>query len=34
VASGVYVFHVEAPGGATTIGRLVIFMEVERLNSL
>lgn len=33
VASGVYVFHVEAPGVGTTFGRLVVFMEKERLNT-
>jgi hypothetical protein len=34
VASGVYVYHVEAPGVGTTFGRLVVFMEKERLNNL
>jgi hypothetical protein len=33
VASGVYVFHVESPGVGTTFGRLVVFMEKERLNT-
>jgi hypothetical protein len=32
VASGVYVYHVEAPGVGSTVGRLVVFMEKERLN--
>ena len=34
VASGVYVYHVEAPGVGSAVGRMVIFMEKERLNSL
>jgi hypothetical protein len=34
VASGVYIFHVEAPGAGQTVGRMIIFMEKERLNSL
>ncbi len=34
VASGVYIFHVEAPGAGETTGRMIIFMEKERLNSL
>ncbi len=33
VASGVYVYHVEAPGVGTIYGRLVVFMEKERLNT-
>lgn len=33
VASGVYVYHVEAPGVGSTHGRLVVFMEKERLNT-
>ena len=33
VASGVYVYHVEAPGAGESIGRLVVFMEKERLNN-
>ncbi|MEO5988383.1 MAG: hypothetical protein ABIU54_13145 [Candidatus Eisenbacteria bacterium] len=33
VGSGVYIFHVEVPGVGEHIGRLVIFMEKERLNS-
>jgi hypothetical protein len=33
VGSGVYIFHVDAPGVGATTGRLVIFMEKERLNS-
>lgn len=31
VASGVYVFHIEVPGAGSTTGRLVVFMEKERL---
>jgi hypothetical protein len=33
VASGVYIFHVEAPGVGSTFGRMVVFMEKERLNN-
>jgi hypothetical protein len=33
VGSGVYVFHVEAPNVGSTFGRMVVFMEKERLNS-
>jgi len=33
VASGVYVYHVDAPGVGTIVGRLVVFMEKERLNT-
>lgn len=33
VASGVYVFHVESGSGESTFGRLVVFMEKERLNN-
>ena len=33
VASGVYVYHVDAAGIGTTSGRLVVFMEKERLNN-
>jgi hypothetical protein len=33
VASGVYVYHVQAPGVGETHGRLVVFMEKERLNN-
>ena len=33
VASGVYVYHVESPGGGNIVGRLVVFMEKERLNN-
>ena len=32
VASGVYIYHVESPGGET-VGRMVVFMEKERLNT-
>lgn len=33
VASGVYIYHVDAPGVGSTKGRLVVFMEKERLNN-
>jgi hypothetical protein len=33
VASGIYIYHVEAPGVGTTFGRMVVFMEAERLNN-
>jgi hypothetical protein len=33
VASGVYVYHVEVPGAGNTVGRLVVFMEKERLST-
>lgn len=33
VASGVYVFHVDAGASGSTFGRLVVFMEKERLNN-
>jgi len=33
VASGVYVFHVESQGVGSMFGRLVVFMEKERLNT-
>ena len=33
VASGVYIYHVDAPGIGTTYGRMVVFMEKERLNN-
>ena len=33
IASGVYVYHVEIPGASTTLGRLVVFMEKERLQN-
>ena len=34
VASGVYIYHIEVPGAGSTVGRMVVFMEKERLNSL
>jgi hypothetical protein len=34
VGSGVYIYHVEVPGVGTTYGRLVVFMEKERLSNL
>ena len=33
IGSGVYIFHVEAPGVGEHTGRVVVFMEKERLNS-
>jgi hypothetical protein len=33
VASGVYVYHIDVPGVGSTFGRLVVFMEKERLNT-
>jgi hypothetical protein len=33
VASGVYVYHVEVPGAGQTIGKLVVFVEKERLSN-
>jgi hypothetical protein len=33
VSSGVYIFHVDAPGVGTKVGKVVIFMEKERLNT-
>jgi hypothetical protein len=33
IGSGVYIFHVDAPGVGQYTGRVVVFMEKERLNS-
>jgi len=33
VGSGIYIFHVDAPGVGTYTGRVVVFFEKERLNS-
>lgn len=33
VASGVYVYHVEVPGAGQTIGKMVVFVEKERLSN-
>jgi hypothetical protein len=33
VASGIYIFHVDAPGIGTHVGKVAIFMEKERLNN-
>jgi hypothetical protein len=33
VASGIYIFHVDAPGIGTHVGKLAVFMEKERLNT-
>ena len=33
VGSGVYIFHVEAPGAGTYTSKVAVFMEKERLNN-
>jgi hypothetical protein len=33
IGSGIYLFHVEAPGAGTYIGKVAVFMEKERLNN-
>jgi hypothetical protein len=33
ISSGVYLFHVDAPGIGTHIGKVAVFMERERLNN-
>lgn len=33
VGSGIYIFHVEAPGVGSMFGRMAVFMETERLNN-
>ena len=33
VASGVYVYHIDVPGAGSTMGKLVVFMEKERLSN-
>jgi hypothetical protein len=33
VGSGIYVFHVEAPGVGSKIGKVAVFVEKERLNN-
>jgi hypothetical protein len=33
VGSGIYIFHVDAPGVGTTTGKVAVFMEKERLNN-
>jgi len=33
VASGFYIYHVEAPGIGSTFGKMAIFLEKERLNT-
>lgn len=32
VASGIYVYHVDAPGIGTEVGKMIVFIEKERLN--
>jgi hypothetical protein len=33
IGSGVYIFHVDAPGAGTFTGKVAVFMEKERLNN-
>jgi hypothetical protein len=33
IGSGIYVFHVDAPGVGTKVGKVIVFMEKERLNN-
>ena len=33
VASGIYVYHVEVPNVGSTVGKLIVFMEKERLQN-
>jgi hypothetical protein len=33
VGSGVYIFHIDAPGVGSTTGKVAVFMEKERLNN-
>ena len=33
IGSGVYIFHVDAPGAGTYTGKVAVFMEKERLNN-
>jgi len=33
VGSGVYIYHVDAPGAGTVTGKVAVFMEKERLNT-
>lgn len=33
VASGVYVYHVDVPGAGQTVGKMVVFVEKERLSN-
>jgi hypothetical protein len=32
VASGVYIWYIDAPGVGTTYGKMAVFPEVEQLN--
>jgi hypothetical protein len=32
VASGIYIYHVDAKGIGTEVGKMVVFIEKERLN--
>ncbi len=33
IGSGIYVYHVEAPGIGNKVGKLAVFLEKERLNN-
>jgi hypothetical protein len=33
IGSGIYIFHIDAPGVGTTTGKVAVFMEKERLNN-
>jgi hypothetical protein len=33
VGSGIYIYHVDVPGVGSTVGRIAVFMERERLNN-
>jgi hypothetical protein len=33
IGSGVYIAHIDAPGVGTTVVKLAVFMEKERLNN-
>jgi len=33
IASGFYIYHVDAPGVGTTFGKMAVFLEKERLNT-
>ena len=33
IGSGVYIFHIDAPGVGSTTGKVAVFMEKERLNN-
>jgi len=33
IGSGIYIFHIDAPGVGSTTGKVAVFMEKERLNN-